>query len=298
MPKPGSEYEDLVAEVVAAIGQAQGVETLELEVRHSIQGRTMIHEVDVWWRFRAGDLERTVWFTCKDWRKGVDNEAVWAFLGKLDDIDPPPHGVFVVSNSLQSGGIAAAGANGISAWELRAPTERDLKGRVTTIVIDLAVSLPERELEIEHVDLKAAGEVLAETRSAWSDDIRVVLEDGTDIGALSDVMNEMMPVAPLREETDWEQTVRTFDPPARLVHEGDATGPVSALIMKTRWHVNRSQIRVGGPEKILLIINDALGTGTSVIDHHMRVISGEVARQALGPEWGAAPEANKEHDSE
>lgn len=298
MPKPGSEYEDLVAEVVAAIGQAQGLETVELEVRHSVKGRTMIHEVDVWWRFRAGDLDRTVWFTCKDWKKGVDNEAVWAFLGKLNDIDPPPHGVFVVRNRLQSGAITAAGANGISAWELRPPTERDLKGRVLTIEIDLAVSLPERELEIEHVDPNPAAGVVTETRSGWSDDIRVVLQDGTDIGALSEAMNEMMPVAPLGEETDWEQTVRTFDPPARLVHEGDATRPVSALIMKTRWHVNRSQIRVGGPEKILLIINDALGTGTSVIDHHMRVISGEVARQALGPGWVAAPEACTEHDSE
>lgn len=293
MVKLGSAYEDRVREVVAAIGTAQGVETLELETRYQVRGRTMLHEVDVWWRFRAGGLERSVWVSCKDWpSRGVDNEAMWAFVGKLNDIEPTPRGVFVVSNRLQSGAVAAAHANGIPAWELRPPTERDWQGRAHTVVIHLKMSTPERELEIQHVSPDVDEMTHVEDRLVRTSDVRVVLQDGQDIGALNEVMDEMMPVAQLGEETDWEETVRRFDPPARLVHPGDRAQPVSALLMRTRWHVAHRQITVGGLGKVALIINDALGDGMSVIDHQMRFISGRVLEQIIGPLARAEPDGN------
>lgn len=278
----GVAYEDLIESVVAAIGATRVVTTLELRTRHQIAGRTMVHEVDVWWRFQVGDRERCVWVSCKDWNGPVGNGAMWEFAGKLDDIDPRPHGVFVVRNRLQSGALKVAAAHGITTWEVREPTEKDWDGRIHTIVLTLAMSHPERELEIVHATPTVDERIETEQRLLWTNEVRVVAADGTELGLLNKVMDGFMPIAPLGEETDWETTTRSFEPPARLVHEDGATQPVSALVMRTRWLVARQEIRIGGPEEVLLVIRDALGDGMSVIRTGMRARADDVTSQLLG----------------
>ena len=276
----GVAYEQLVRGVVAAIGVTADVETLELTTRAPVKGRTMTHEADVWWRFRAGDRERSVWVTCKDWQRAVPNGAMWEFAGKLRDIDPRPHGVFVVRNRLQAGALKAASANGITAWEVRDPAEEDWEGRAQKTVTTLVRSVPQRKLRITYQTRD--GVISAtEERVVRADEVHLVAADGDDLGSLHALMDALTPTAPLGEETDWTTRTRWFDPPAQLHYDDSPGMPVSAVEVRSRWVVTRHQIRTG-TEDVALIIRDALGDGMSVIREGIRARADDVAGQLLG----------------
>lgn len=276
----GSDYEDLIQGVVAAISASLDVETLALETRQRIPGRTMVHEVDVWWRFRRKRQIRSVWITCKDWGRAVGNGAMWEFAGKLDDIEPRPHGVFVVRNRLQSGALKVAAAHGITAWEIRPPTEDDWDGRIRGTGLTLALSVPQREVHIRTIDSSVA-DVTTTVGIVSAVDVQVTDADGTSIGSLHDLMVGLTPQAEPGQETLWTSQTRTFDPPARLSVPGGGTQILTEVEVKSRWVVAHRKTRLADRTTIPLIIRDALGDGMSVVRHGPRARVDEVTTQLL-----------------
>jgi hypothetical protein len=276
----GVAYERLIEGVVAAIGAAAGVQTLELRTRARIAGATMTHEVDVWWRFRAGDRDRSVWISCKDWANPVGNGALWEFVGKLDDIRPRPHGVFVVRRRLQASALKVARAHGITAWEVREPTDEDWEGRLHTINTTLVLSAPEQQIEVHvPVDSDHGSEEHGLTAPRQ---VQVLDQRGRPSGRLADLIRELTATAPPGMATDWEERRRDFDPSITLVHEDGRRQLVAALIVRTRWHTMRREIRVGGPETISLIIRDALTDDMSIVQQGQRARLDPVSGQLLG----------------
>ena len=69
----GRRYEELVEQIFAEVGELQGLETVDLSRRKSVQGRTVKHEVDVWWTFRVGETTFTYAFQSWASKSGHNN---------------------------------------------------------------------------------------------------------------------------------------------------------------------------------------------------------------------------------
>ncbi len=280
---PGSEYEDLLRSIVSVLAANCRVETLELKVRHAIPGKTLDHEADVWWRFRRGTKERSVWISCKDWAESnrVSNEDMAAFAWKRADALGEPHGVFVVRHELQSGALKVAAAEGITVLKIRKPTDKDWEGRVQKIHLTMNAQVPQIEVEFSFASSAGSSEEEGTVMYVHADEVTLVHDDGaTD--QLARLIERSLNPPPLKEESDWAVTTTNFDPPvvARL-STGDV-GPIEAVHVRQRWtHITRESV-MDGSETVELIVADALGEDISLLDAELSTLPGGDAGGTLG----------------
>jgi len=75
----GKPYEKLTQDVFASILKQDGAATVVVEHDRDIQGRTALHQIDVYWKFRYGPAEYETLVQCKDWASPVDQGEVLKF---------------------------------------------------------------------------------------------------------------------------------------------------------------------------------------------------------------------------
>lgn len=92
-----------------------------LDVNHNttIKGRSTPHQIDVSWKFQAGDIGHLVIVEVKR-RKGPAKKGdLLLFQSVLSDIPGQPRGTFVSETGYQKGALEVAEAAGIKAYEIR-----------------------------------------------------------------------------------------------------------------------------------------------------------------------------------
>ncbi|MBC7987534.1 MAG: restriction endonuclease [Sphingomonadaceae bacterium] len=138
----GTEYERFVQAIYQALLDAEGVENVDVKHNIKIQGNSGCdHQIDVYWEFRmAGQTYKTA-VECKAFDKSVPVGRIRDFYGVLVDI-PNLIGVFATMVGYQRGAKMFAKQHGISLKELRAPTDKDWKGRVKDIRLTLRAVVP------------------------------------------------------------------------------------------------------------------------------------------------------------
>lgn len=158
MKNTGKEYEILTKSIFEEILHYENPELKTIKILHNVilDGKSTTHQIDVLWKFRLFGIEYLTLVQAKDWNSTVQQSALLAFKGVLDDISGQPRGVFVTKTGYQHGAKEFADKNGIILYELREPTEKDFEGSINHIIIDLNIISP----YINNFEIKADKEWL------------------------------------------------------------------------------------------------------------------------------------------
>ena len=276
MTNDGTTYESLLRGLVEIISESHGMDTVRLEARRTVQGRTTTHETDVWWEFRdASGRERHIWFSCKDWSSPIKGEQLWAYKARLEDVDPQPHGVFVTRSRYQKAAHDVAAANGITILELREPTEKDWKGRLKTLRVNLTAYVSEmRAIQV------GITEGTERTLEALNEDVRVI-EPGKQALSFRELQGQLAYEDNEWEETDWHQATRLFPDGTQLEAPGLAPLPVKSITADVRVLASRQTVVIDGTALVRYIVRDAATGQASWLGEDLVIRGGELGG-ALG----------------
>lgn len=271
MANDGTDYEALVEGIVQIICEVHGVDTLHLEQRRTVQGRTTSHEMDVWWHFRGGSgVERHLWFSCKDWASPIKGEQLWEFKARLDDLDPRPHGVFVTKSRYQKGAHQVAAANGITIFELRQPTEKDWKGRLKTLEIDLTAYIPGmRNVRISITDG-------AEGRFGGMNEDFLVIEPDRPPVSLRELQGHLAYEGNEWEAADWHEVTRTFPEGTQLEGPGVGRAGLRSITAEVRVATRTDTVIIDGDTLVKYIVRDAATGRASWLGEDLVIRGGEL----------------------
>ena len=104
MPKKsGKDYEILTQWIFDQILNDKRVKTIDVKHGIDLQGKTALHEIDVYWEFEIGGVTYKTIVQAKDWKTPVDQGKLIQFKGVLDDIPNQPRGIFVTRKGYQRG---------------------------------------------------------------------------------------------------------------------------------------------------------------------------------------------------
>src|SRR5918911_1035141 len=114
----GKDYEITTQAIFQELVNQQLADNINIEHNITLQGKTVQHQVDVYWEFSlAGFVYRTV-VECKNWgTHKVKQENVLAFKQKLEDLNNPL-GVMVAQTGYQEGALRYAQTHGILLYQL------------------------------------------------------------------------------------------------------------------------------------------------------------------------------------
>ena len=138
----GTDYEQLVQTIFSQIQNSDLIETINVQHDIIIQGKTLEHQIDVYWEFIVGGITYKTIVQAKDWNSAVKQEQLLTFAQVLADIPGQPRGIFVTKTGYQAGAKTFAKANGILLYELREPTDADWGDTMRNIKIELHAICP------------------------------------------------------------------------------------------------------------------------------------------------------------
>jgi len=131
----GIPYEILAQQIFQALHDQSQVKNIQVQHNVELQGKTLKHQIDVYWEFELAGVIYVAVVQTKDWDQTVSQGHLLQFKGVLEDLPGQPRGIFVTRTGYQSGAKEFAKAHGIKLYELRQPTAEDTKGRIKTIVL-------------------------------------------------------------------------------------------------------------------------------------------------------------------
>lgn len=114
----GAEYELLTKVIFSALLNQDKVQNIDVKHDVVLQGRTVEHQIDVYWEFEYGGLRYVTVVQAKDWDRSVSQGELLKFKAVLDDLPGQPRGVFVARSGYQSGAEEFAEKHGIIIYEL------------------------------------------------------------------------------------------------------------------------------------------------------------------------------------
>jgi hypothetical protein len=113
MPAKGREYELLVREIFQALLDQTEVKNTAVLHDVQLQGKTLTHQIDVYWEFEIGGISYRTVIQAKNWNSPVKQGDLLKFRGVLDDLPGQPRGIFVTKTGYQQGAREYAEAHGI-----------------------------------------------------------------------------------------------------------------------------------------------------------------------------------------
>jgi hypothetical protein len=114
----GLSYELLVQGIFQAINDQEEVANLIIERDKILQGKTIPHQIDVYWKFEKTGITYETIVQAKDWQSRVKKGQLMEFKGILDDLPGQPRGIFVTRSGYQKSAKTMAIKNGITLYEL------------------------------------------------------------------------------------------------------------------------------------------------------------------------------------
>lgn len=138
----GIEYERIIQEIYTQILKQENVKNIEVKHNVIIKGKTVDHQIDVYWEFEIAGIKYKTIVQAKDWNSAVKLGDILTFASVIDDIPGNPHGVYITKTGYQKGAKEYATAHGISLYELREPTEEDWEGKMRNIELNFLLRVP------------------------------------------------------------------------------------------------------------------------------------------------------------
>jgi hypothetical protein len=124
-------HELVTKAIFEALLKQSNAENLEVSHNITIKGMMTSHQIDVFWKFRMGNLDHSVVAQVKK-KKGP---------AKKGDLDIPgqPKGIFVSEQGYQKGALEVARAAGIAVYEIREISSEDFPDRITMTNLSIMV---------------------------------------------------------------------------------------------------------------------------------------------------------------
>ena len=119
MKNTGIPYEKLAQRIFEEILNDDSVNTIKVEQNVMLKGKTILHQIDVYWEFQMGGIKYQTVVQAKDWGSPVNQGEILKFKSVLNDLPFQPRGIFVTRTGYQTGAMEFAKANGIALYELR-----------------------------------------------------------------------------------------------------------------------------------------------------------------------------------
>lgn len=138
----GIPYETLTQQIFQEILKQDSVQTIDVKHDVLLQGKTLKHQIDVYWEFTVGGITYRTVIQAKDWASKVKQEHILSFKSVLEDLPGQARGIFVTRTGYQKGALEFSRANDILLYELRQPTEKDWEGKIKTIIIHIHALIP------------------------------------------------------------------------------------------------------------------------------------------------------------
>ena len=95
------------------------VRTIEIIHNAKLQGKTLTHQIDVYWKFEVGGLVYQTILQARDWGSKIKQGHILEFKGVLDDVPGQPRGIYVTRSGYQKGALTLANACGIELFVLQ-----------------------------------------------------------------------------------------------------------------------------------------------------------------------------------
>ena len=214
-------YELFVRQILDQIKNKSTINTIKLERDIELQGKDATHRIDIYWKFRVGDIIYSVVIEAKGWSNVVDQEKLFQFKSVLNDLHGQPRGVFVTRTGYREETGAYAGKNNILLYELSDPKEKVSDDRIKTFNLDMSIYTPHfadirfiQDEEWNKQELKRSNIPLAEAskiRVEVSDDLKFYDENGLEITKAIVLFNSLVPKG--FQELPPKRITHTFDKP-------------------------------------------------------------------------------------
>lgn len=114
----GRDYELIVKAIYEALLKQENVKNLDIKHNTTIKGNSTSHQIDVYWKFRAGDLDYETIVQVKKKKNRVSQGDILLFSKVVDDIPGKPTGVFITRSGFQKGALNCARFAGIKLLQL------------------------------------------------------------------------------------------------------------------------------------------------------------------------------------
>jgi hypothetical protein len=132
-----SDYEKLVQNVHRSILINDGITTIDVLQNVKIKGKSgHYHQIDVYWRFKIGNVDYQTAIECKKYSSNITVGRVKDFKATLDDIGNV-NGIMVTTNGYQKGAALFANQYDIKLAVLRSVSDTDLDNTVQIIVVNI-----------------------------------------------------------------------------------------------------------------------------------------------------------------
>lgn len=194
----GIPYEKLTQTIFNEIVNQHSVETIEVQQNVILKGKTVSHQIDVYWKFTHGGIDYHTIIQCKDWASPVKLEQLLTFKSVIDDLPYQPRGIFVTKKGYQKSAKEFAEKNGIELFELREFTKDDEKGRIKSIILTINSYYPYSALKSLEID--------NQWLNAYMDEKEISKETKMEISGLPTEMflydKNLKPIKTLQEEID------------------------------------------------------------------------------------------------
>lgn len=138
----GTPYEKLNQQIFSILVNQDSVDNIDVKHDVIINGKTINHQIDVYWEFKIGGIIYSTIVQAKHWNYDVNLGELLKFKAVLDDLPGQPRGIFITSKGYQKGAKKFAEKHGIVLYEMRIVTNEDLKDLSTTIIIEFSVFIP------------------------------------------------------------------------------------------------------------------------------------------------------------
>lgn len=281
MKNTGISYETLTKYIFQEILEQDQVKTIQVQHDVTIQGKTILHQIDVYWEFEVGGIKYITIVQAKDWQYPVNQGELLKFKGILDDLPGQPKGIFVTRTGYQSGAKEFAERNGIILYELREPTQEDWEGRVKTIIIDLIAFVsnssntkpaPDNEwIKKERQSLNISDKELIKIQiSGLTNEIKLYNEQGIEIGTIEDIVKSFYPSN--------YQEIQPIDkcyefPNPTFIKTGNSIFPrIKLKGIKSTISVSKiaTQIRINGEEIVGFILKNVINNSHQTFDKKLK----------------------------
>lgn len=136
------DYEEITKHIYETLGKAHGTKIEGYGKNCKVTGKSGIqHQIDVLTSHSDGVHTYKTMIECKYWTQKVDKDIVMKVAEIVDDANLSK-GIIVSRNGFTSDATNYAEHKNIGLVELREPTDKDWKGRIRNIRINLNMMLP------------------------------------------------------------------------------------------------------------------------------------------------------------
>jgi hypothetical protein len=114
----GIPYELITQQIFQEVLDQDSVRTVQVKHNVTLRGKTVSHQIDVFWEFELAGIRYATVIQTKDWSVAVDQGELLKFKAVLDDLPGQPRGIVVTRTGYQQGAGEYARTNGILLYEL------------------------------------------------------------------------------------------------------------------------------------------------------------------------------------